>query len=53
MARLSGSGSVSLMRLQSSCYPGLQVSGGSTGPSGSPSTLTHLVVGQPQFLAGC
>lgn len=41
VARLGGSGSVSLMKLQSSCCTGLQLSGGSTGPRGSASLLTY------------
>lgn len=50
VARLSGSGLISLMRLQSSCCPGLHSSGGSSGAGGSPSVFTHRLLASLSFL---
>lgn len=47
------SGSWSLMRLQASCWPGLQSSEGFLEAEESISKLTPVVVSRPQFLTGC
>lgn len=42
-----------LLRLQSSCWPGLQSSEGFPGGEESTSKLIQEVVSRPQFLTGC
>lgn len=52
IALLNGSGSQSLMRLQLSYWPRMQLSEGLTGAEGITSKLICVVFGRPQFLVG-